>query len=494
MFRMAAYGIALATLSLIAVLAVRTMTYGPPGEQSAVAGADFEIDAQLAAGNLSKALRIRTVSRSVDLPPDSEAFGELHELLRTSFPLVDQAMTRETVAGYSLLYTWQGTDPGLDPILFSAHMDVVPVEPGTEADWTYPAFSGEIADGFIWGRGALDMKQSLSAYMQAAEALIARGFAPERTIHFAFTHDEELGAVASREITALLESRGVNLFFTLDEGLVIADGLVPGVSKPVALLGVAQKGYLTVEIVVRGEGGHGSMPPADAVNARLARAVLAVTDNPMPARLEPPVSQMFEYLAPEMGLMNRLILANLWLFGPVLISRLEASPATNAHIRTTFAPTILESGLLATVLPQKGRAVFKIRILPGESIDQTLEFIRNRIGDWRIEINVIGSDSSEPSPVSDVDSPSFQMLRQTVHQVFPDVVSAPGLFVGTTDSSRYQRIADNSYLFLPSRLKEADLPRIHGTDERIAVDNYVEIIRFYAQLMMNTASDIQHPE
>jgi carboxypeptidase PM20D1 len=220
--------------------------------------------------------------------------------------------------------------------------------------------------------------------------------------------------------------------------------VIPGVSKPVALLGVAQKGYLTVEIVVRGKGGHGSMPSLDPVNARLARAVLALTENPTPARLGAPVSQMFEYLAPEMGLLNRFILANRWLFGPVLMSRLKASPATNAQIRTTFAPTILESGFKANVLPQEGRAVFNIRILPGESIDQTLDYIRNRIDDPEIEINVIGNDPSEPSPISDVNLPSFQMLRQTVHQVFPDVVSAPGLFVGRTDSRRYERIAGDS--------------------------------------------------
>lgn len=489
MFRIAGYAVLLVISVMAVVIGVRTMLYGPSSERTPPAAANIEIDPELAARNLSRALRIRTVSRSNELAPEAAAFAAFHDFLHASFPLVHRVMTREKVAGHSLLYTWQGSNPTLDPILFSAHMDVVPVEPGTEEDWAYPAFSGEIAEGFIWGRGSLDMKQSLTGYMQAAEALLAQSFEPERTVYFAFTHDEELGAGAAREIATMLENRGVRLLFTLDEGLVITDGLVPGVAKPVALLGIAQKGYVTVELVVRGPGGHSSMPSTDPVNARLTRAVVKVRENPTPARLVSPVSEMFEDLALELGILNRVFLANRWLFGPVLMSRLDASPPTSALIRTTFAPTILESGFKPNVLPQRGRAVFSIRILPGETVDGTLDHIREQIDDPEIEINIIGNEPSEPSPVSDTGVQSFQLLRQSVHQVFPDVVSAPGLLVGRTDSRRYARIAESSYLFLPSRLTKDDLPRLHGTNERIAVENYIEIIRFYAQLISNTAVD-----
>jgi len=479
-----------AVLLLTAVVIVRTAIFGPPAMRDVPAPDPLEIDPGLVAGNLAKALRIQTVSHSGDLPPAAEAFAEFHDFLSASFPRVHRAMAREIVAGHSLLFTWPGRAPGLDPILFSAHMDVVPVEPGTEADWTYPAFSGQVADGFVWGRGALDMKQSLTAYMEAAEALLAAGFVPERTIYFAFTHDEELGAEAALEIAALLEARGVRLFYTLDEGLTIAEGLVPGVVRPVALIGIAQKGYLTVELVAQDEGGHSSMPPANPMNARLARAVAAVVDNPMPARLAPPATQMFEYLAPEMSLLNRAVLANRWLLGPVLMARLEANPATNALIRTTFAPTVIESGFKPNVLPQQGRAVFNIRILPGDSVAQVRDHVRARIADPGIEVRIVGSSPSEPSAVSDPGSRSFRLLRRTVRQIFPDAVQAPGLVLARTDSRSYERIAANSYLFLPSRLTAEDLPRIHGTNERIAVENYAEIIRFYAQLMRNTAVEI----
>ena len=474
-------------VSLVVFIVFKTANYGPPEIQVTKSPTDIEIDKLAAARNLSGALRIKTISHGREIPPDATAFREFHDYLRRTFPAVHSELTQEAIAEFSLLYTWVGSSADLDPILFSAHMDVVPIEPGTEDDWTYPGFSGEIADGFIWGRGSLDMKQSLIGYMQAAEVLIKQGFTPERTIYFAFTHDEELGSHAAAKIADLLKSRGIQLYYTLDEGLVITDGIVPGVDKPVALIGTAEKGYLTLELVARGPGGHASLPPANPLNTRLARALVAINDNQLPAKLQPPASQMFEFLAPDLGLTNRIILANRWLTEPLLLSKLTKSPPTNAQIRTTFAPTIIESGFKNNVLPQKGRAVFNIRILPGETEDQIVEHIRSVIGDPEIEVLIKGNEPSDPSSISDVDSTSFNLLRQTVHQVFPDVASAPALLVGRTDSRRYQEIANNSYRFLPSRLTSEDLPRIHGTNERISVENFAEIVRFYAQLMLNTA-------
>lgn len=471
------------------VILVRTWSFGPPAMRGTASAPVDQIDQEAAALHLSEAIRIRTISFEDRSEIDPLQFTAFRDFLESSYPRVHRQMSRESIAGHSLLYTWAGSDPALEPILFSAHMDVVPVEPETEGEWQYPPFSGAIADGFVWGRGSLDMKQSLVGYMEAAETLLAAGFTPRRTILFAFTHDEELGASAAREIADFLEKRGTRLFFTLDEGLVITNQIVPGVDKPVALIGLAQKGYVTVELTVRGKGGHASVPPSEPLNVRLAKALLAVSQDLPLARLQAPASQMFEYLAPELGFLNRVVLANRWLFGPIMMSRLAASAPTNAIIRSTFAPTIVQSGFKANALPQEGKVAFNIRILPGESIKSTLDRIREQVGDPDIAINVVGNEPSEPSPVSDVNSQAFRIIRQTVHQVFPDVVTAPGLLVGRTDSRRYRDISANSFFFLPSRLSADDLARIHGTNERIAIDNYVEIIGFYAQLIRNSAGD-----
>lgn len=459
--------VVIAIFGLIALILFKAATFGQPEMQLVEFESTVEIDKLAAARNLSGAIRIPTISYSKDTPPDAATFRSFHDYLRTTFPDVHANLQVETVAELSLLYTWKGTNPNLDPILYSAHMDVVPIEPGTEDDWIHSGFSGDLADGYIWGRGTLDMKQSLIAYMYAAETLLERGFEPERTIYFAFGHDEEVGSHAAKKIADLLTERGVNLYYTLDEGLVVTDGIVPGIEKPVALVGTAEKGYLTLEIIATGPGGHGSMPPANPLNTRLARAVVAISGHPAAAQLDIPASQMFEYLAPDFGLAMRLILANRWITELLLLSKLESSPSTNAQIRTTFAPTVLESGFKDNALPQVGRAVFNIRILPGETVDETIDYVRGLIDDPKIEVRVTGNEPSNPSSVSDVDSTSFKLLRETIHQVFPDVASAPALLVGRTDSRRYDEFSDNSYRFLPSRLTSEDLPRIHGTNERI---------------------------
>lgn len=490
-------------LALVATVTLRALTYGrsqPEVERTEL----LAIDAEHAARLLSEAVAIPTISYSVDAEPERTALLMFHDYLRREFPHVHQVMQIETIDDLSLLYTWRGTTDERKPILFSAHMDVVPVEPGTEDLWEHPPFAGEIADGYIWGRGTLDMKNSLVGYMIAAEELIASGFSPDRTIYFAFSHDEELGSQAAKKIASTLTERGIELEFTLDEGLVVTNGMVPGIKQPVALIGTAEKGLISVEISGRGAGGHASVPPNDSLNERLARALAAIMDAPFDAELVTPAEQLFEYIGPEFPFTNRLVLGNRWLFEPLILRQLAASPPTNALIRTTVAPTIMESGFKANALPEEGRIVLNIRIQPGLTVDAVVARISEIVAGYCdsvrasgptdlagecLTVRAIGNEGSDPSAVSDASSQSFRQIRIALHQVFPDVLSAPGLLVGRTDSRRYADIAEQSYRFLPSRLTSEDLERIHGTDERISVNNFVEIIQFYVQVIRLAASD-----
>ncbi len=473
---------------LLVVLAVNTLRIGPPPLPEIPPAEDIAIDKDAAAKRLAQSVRFRTVSHGPNVPIAEEAFHGLRDFLARSFPRVHKTLKREIINDYSLLYTWEGNDPKLKPILLAAHLDVVPVEPGTEGKWTHPPFSGAIADGFVWGRGTMDMKVSLMGILEAVEYLLARDFTPERTVYLAFGHDEEAGgAGGAAKIAELLAKRGVRLDFTLDEGLVVTHGIVPGVAKPAALIGLAEKGKVTLELTARGEGGHSSMPPVSTVAGKLGRALYRLETNQMPARLDSPAADMFTYLAPDMPFAWRVILANRWLSEPWLISRLEGALATNALIRTTTAPTIIQGGVKPNVLPSEARAVVDFRILPGDTVDDVVEHVRATVDDSNVTVRQVGSEPSEPSPVSDISSASFAALRKTIHQVYPDAVVAPGLVIGRTDSRRYVRLTDNSYRFLPMRLRGEDLKRIHGTDERIAIDNYAEIIHFYIQLLLNAA-------
>jgi carboxypeptidase PM20D1 len=446
----------------------------------------LEVDEQAAAARFAETLKFRTISYQDPRDFDGAPFRGLHAYLERTYPRVHRTLDREVVADYSLLYRWQGGDRSLEPILLMSHLDVVPVEPDTEESWTHPPFGGVVADGYVWGRGALDNKASTTAPLEAIEALLAGGFAPRRTIYLAFGHDEEIGggqgAVA---IVALLEERGVRLAYTVDEGMAIVEGLAPGVEAPTAIVGLAEKGSVSLRLTARGEGGHSSAPPAETTVGTLARAVAALEASPMPARLDGASGAMFDFLAAEMDFGPRLLVANRWLTEGLIVGRMEQSAASNAMLRTTTAPTIIQGGVKSNVLPSAAHAIVNFRILPGDTIESVLAHAREVVDDPAVTIERSGLASANPSPVSAADGEGFEAVSRSVREVFPGVLVAPGLVFAGTDTRHYLGIAENGYRFIPWRLRPGDLGRIHGTNERIGVANYADIIRYYGQLIRN---------
>ena len=441
-----------------------------------------------AAERLAGSLRIATISSDSADEFDGEAFVELHGYLERAFPRVHSHLQREKVAQHSLLYTWQGTDSSLKPILLVGHMDVVPVEPGSQNKWDYEPFGGRIADGHVWGRGAIDNKSTVLGTLEAVEMLIAEGFRPTRTVYLAYGHDEEVGGRGgAREIAALLKNRGVELEMVLDEGGVIGDGVLPGVSAPVALVGIAEKGFVSVELSVRTAGGHSSLPPAHSAVGIVSGAVAKLERNQMPARLEGPTRLMFEQIGPRFQYPQRAIFANLWLTRAIVLRKLVNTPTTNAMVRTTTAPTMFQSGTKDNVLPSYARAVVNFRILPGDSIAAVVEHVRRTIDDDRVKIEIGGRFTAEPSTVSRTDSQSFRTLERSIRQVTPDVVVAPYLVVVVTDARYYAGLSRNVFRFLPLRLTSRDLDRMHGTNERIGINEYHTAIRTYRELLINSA-------
>lgn len=448
---------------------------------------DIQIDAQAAAERLAGAVRFPTISHEEKGKVERAAFLGLHEHLARSFPRVHASLSREVVAGYSLLYTWKGRDPNLAPVLLMSHQDVVPVEPGTERSWTHPAFSGLIADGHVWGRGTLDDKSGVLGILEAVEHLLGRGFQPERTVLLAFGHDEEVsGRDGARNIAALLRQRGVRPEFILDEGGAIVEGMVEGISAPIALIGTAEKGYVSVDLVAKGEGGHSSMPPQHTAVGLIAGAIHRLEENQMPARIDGATRRSFEFLAPELPFGQRLILTNLWLFEPLAKRIFAGEPASNARIRTTTAATIVRGGVKANVLPHEARAVVNFRILPGDSVEGVLEHVRSQVGPG-ITVAARREEAGEPSPESDAAAPSFQLIQRTLGEVYPGILVAPNLLGGGTDTKHFQGMSPNIYRFLPIPLRAEDLNRVHGTDERIGVKAYAGLVRFYVQLLRNSA-------
>jgi carboxypeptidase PM20D1 len=367
-----------------------------------------------------------------------------------------------------------------------AHMDVVPVDPATEKSWTHGPFSGQVTDGYIWGRGTMDDKASVLGILEAAEQLLAEGFKPQRTVFLAFGHDEEIGGNnGAAKIAEDLRRRGVELEFVLDEGMNILNRIVPGISSPVALIGIAEKGYLSLRLSVERPGGHSSIPPADTAIGMVSRALQRLETKPFPSRLSGPTLEMFEYLGPEMPWANKLALANLWLLDPLVRKQLTKSPLTNAAIRTTLAPTLFNAGVKENVLPSTAAAVVNLRLLPGDSIASAVARVQRVIDEPRIKITPLAVQM-EASPISDIGSPSFTLIQRTIRQTAPTALVAPALLVAATDSRHYAGLTKNIFRFLPIALGPEDTKRYHGIDERISVDDYERCVRFYAQVIRNS--------
>lgn len=444
-----------------------------------------------AAARLGEALQFRTESLVATIADGGAEFDRFHAFLERSFPRVHTRLQREKVNRFSLLYTWPGRDPALKPVLLMCHQDVVPIAPGTEKDWRHPPYAGVVADGHIWGRGALDVKSGLMAQLEAAEMLLAEGWQPERTVYFAFGHDEEVGGTAGAAwIARLLASRKVELECVLDEGGAVTHGVLPFTRAPVAMVGIAEKGYATLHLDVKLEPGHSSMPPAATAIGVLSRAITRLEENPFPADLSHQL-RVFAHAARAIDFGPRVLLTNGWLFGPLLERILAAKPVTNSGIRTTTAPTIINAGNKDNVLPGEAHAKVNFRLLPGTTAQDVLERTRRVIDDPRVQVSLDPRFVSEASMVSDTTSPSYRALERSIYESLPetDAVVTPYLVMGGTDSRHFAGLTRNIYRFLFNRLTPEGLATVHGTNERLGVENYAEMIVFYRRFIEN----IQRP-
>src|SRR5213082_2981175 len=414
--------LALVVVVLAAVTLERTVSF--PSRQPQVAPVAVEPLATAAlARRLAGALRFNTISFQDSSQFDAREFEGLHRYLRDSFPKSHAALKLTRVNGYGLLYEWTGSDPGLAPLVLLAHQDVVPIEPGTEGRWTEPPFEGRIAAGYVWGRGALDDKGSLVGLCEAVEHLLGAGAKPRRTLYLAFGYDEEVGGRrGAARIAELLASRNVQPEFVLDEGGALTNGLIAGVSARVAVVGIAEKGYVTVGLTAQAEGGHSSMPPDETAVGILAAAILRLEHDQMPRAIRGPTAAMFDYLGPEMSFGPRLVIANRWLLGGVLAAKFGATPQGNAMLRTTTAPTVLQAGVNENVLPSTARALVNFRILPGDSAGSVLEHVRRAVDDSRISVQALPGTMTNASGVTSVDAEPFQLLARTIRQVVPGAV------------------------------------------------------------------------
>lgn len=428
-------------------------------------------------------LRIPTVSHADESLIDFSRFDEFLAAVQRLYPRLHGALEREVMEGHSLLYRWRGRSTG-DPLVLMAHSDVVPV---IESEWAHGPFDADVVgdgdDAEIHARGAIDDKGSLVAILEAVETLAAEGFVPENDVYLAFGHNEETAGGGARAIVAALAGRSIRPALVLDEGGAVVEGAVPGVSAPTAMVGVAERGVMTVQLTAREAGGHASTPPALPATVRLARAIEKLHRRPFPRRISPPVRAMLATVAPHASEPYRWIFGNLAVTSPAVAAALSAGgPELNAIVRTTAVATELSGAPSENVLATTARASVNVRLLTGDSVDAAVGHIRRAIGDPEIAVEV--RHASEPSPVSPWRGEAWRRIATAVRDVLgPDVITTPYLQLGASDSRWFTEISDHVYRFTPFSISRAERDALHANDERIRVGSWLRGIEVYRALL-----------
>ncbi len=474
-----------ALVLIVAVVLFRTSQIGDSPETSSATIALITVDPATAAEHLAQAVRFRTVSTQDPADFDPEAFLGLQAWMRETYPDFYAAVSTETVDSYAQLSVWKGSDPTLEPIVFLAHQDVVPASEEPNSGWDKPPFDGIIADGFVWGRGAIDDKGSLIGLLEAANRLAADGYQPARTLIFGFGHNEEVLGSGAKAIAQTLKNRNIHPYAVIDEGGAITTGM-PDAKGPVARIGVAEKGYVTLILTATAKGGHSSTPPTRTSIGALSRAIAAVEAHPFEQKLDPVLKKMLRATASEQSFMGRMAIANLWLFGPMVETKMMKSQSGRAMLGTTIAPTIINAGFKENALPREASAYVNFRIHARDSVDSLIAHVKAAINDPAIEISFAGTEGTEPSPVSQIGTGPYAWLASVVSDVFPGTIIAPNVVLGGTDSRYFSIVTDDIYRFAPFTFDSSDFSRIHGLNERMNVEDFAHGIQAY-YLMLDRA-------
>lgn len=429
---------------------------------------------------LSQAVGCPTISRMQSEETDWSAFDNLGALLAASYPRCESHRITEGVGSHNLVYRFEGTDSGLQPALLTAHLDVVPVQ---ESQWSHPPFSGIIEDGYLWGRGSFDCKLQVVTILQAFETRLETQTGSKRTWYVAFGCDEECNSLeqGASSIAAYFERQNIRFSLVLDEGGVVSERYIEGFSQSIAVVGIAEKGYLDLELSTKRSAGHSSTPAFPTALGSLSRALAILEQKQMHRFITYPVKQMLTHLGKEGPFACSLLFLNLTLTKHLLFAVFSKSPTLNALIRTTVVPTVIHASDQSNVIAQEAKAQVNIRLLGDDTPQKVVAWMHKVLKDPSIQIRILRF--TPPSNVSRVDDPAFMCIKQTIQSCFPDALVAPYLMLGATDARKYQHLCDAIYRFTPARMEKSEVQRMHAPDERISLDNIDHAVGFYRKLI-----------
>ncbi len=433
-----------------------------------------------AATHLSKAIQIKTISFGDTLAIDTTEFTKFRGFMESTYPLLHQKLDRQVFNQFSYVFTWKGKDTLKNPYVLMAHTDVVPVEAVAESKWQHPSFSGLITNDTIWGRGAVDDKAAAIGIMEAVEQLLKENYIPERTIYLCFGHDEEVsGKRGAGTFSKWFKTNNIKPALVLDEGGQIDLQHFKNVKRPVAVIATGEKGYVNIDLTVEIPGGHSSIPIPETAIDVLNKSIVKIREHQMTADITPAIYELLKRTGQSESFISRMALSNLWLFKGMLIKQLEKSKETNALIHTTLVPTIVKAGIKDNVIPTVAKATFNSRILPGQSSDDVVNFVKKAINDERVVVKKQTISLMEPSSATSFSSPAFKKIEAITYKVVPNAVVSPFLMVGATDSRYFRGFSEAVLNFSAMQ----DAKGFHGIDERIGVTDLHRMIFFYQLLI-----------
>lgn len=493
---------------LIAILLIRTFTYSFKKIASGSGNKVKWIKNDLALQRLAGGIKIPTVSTGELGNFDYAPFDRFKEYLKNSYPLVYQNTENDEINTHALVFRLKGSNPALEPIVFLSHSDVVP--PGdadvknkeenvfrpddkplpavtkVAEDWDFAPFSGAVANGRIYGRGTIDMKGMLFSLMESMDNIIKSGQIPQRDIYLAFGFDEEVGGQRGAvQIADYFKKKGLKFDAVYDEGgLILEKGSIKGINSDVAVIGCAEKGFLSAKIKVKGLGGHSSMPPMESAIGKAAVIMQRLEENQMKPTITPLIKGFFDNIGGAMPFANRLAISNQWLLKPLLLSQLTKNNSTNALVRTTTALTMMKGSDGPNVLSPEVEFIVNFRLLPGNSVKDVKEHIAKATKGFEVEVEEIDI-TREASLVSPSNTRAYHMIESGIKQIYPDAIATPYLTIAATDAYKYQIVSNHIYRFMPIKINDPEKQSIHSTNEYISIENYMKMIHYFEYIMRN---------
>ena len=485
-------GLGAAAATGVGVSMVRAATtFKAKPVEAAESLAPEKVDLDRYISNLSKAIQIPTICNVDESVVDWSKFDEFHAFLKDAYPLIHEKLDLQIISTRSLMYHWKSEHPEKEPICLLAHQDVVPVTPGTEDDWEHGPFSGDVADGYVWGRGALDIKNHLIAVMEAVETLLEEGYVPERDIYLCFGHNEEVMAEGEAcGATCMMQwfkERGIRLDSVIDEGGAILSVKVDKViDGHLAGVGIAEKGHVDFEISVNAKGGHSSQPPKHSALGQLSKIVCNLENHQFKAKLTPQLTSLFTEIGKNTTYPVRCVASNLPILKPLITEICSNIPPVASMMRTTTAITMANGSPAPNVLPQKASVVANFRIMPGQTVEDVEAHIRKYAGP-KAEVKLLGGKN--PSKISPTDSRAFNVISKICKSMDPKAIVAPYLVMGGTDARQYEDVCDNIYRYSPFLMTTGLLLTTHGTNERIPVSSLEDGVAFFKRYIRELTKD-----